>query len=207
MKRFILYGFVTVLIVIFLQGCMSSPVKRYYQLHMEVDPGAGSPQIDKIVMVGPVEVDRAYNDYRMVYRLSNYELNYYSYVFWIKKPARMVRDAMVDYFSRGTAFDKVTTKYSEGNPDLLLRAKVNALEEYDRADAWFAHLNMEIKVKDFSTDKIVLVYRIERRKKLTGKKVGKVAIGISVILEEELAKMVEQLAVKLKTEEEKGKVK
>jgi len=200
MKRYILYGFVTVFIVIFLQGCMSSPVKRYYQLHMETDPSTGSPQIDKIVMVGPVEVDSAYNDYRMVYRLSSYELNYYSYMFWIKKPAQMVRDAMVDYFSRGMAFDRVTTKYSEGNPDLLLRAKVNALEEYDRAEAWFAHLNMEIKVKDFRTDKIVLVYRIERRKQLTGKKVGKVAVGLSVILEEELAKMVEQLAEKFTTE-------
>ena len=200
MKRYILNGFAAVFIVVFLQGCMSSPVKRYYQLHMETDPSTGSPQIDKIVMVGPVEVDSAYNDYRIVYRLSSYELNYYSYMFWIKKPADMVRDAMVDYFSSGLAFNKVITKYTEGNPDLMLRAKVNALEEYDRAEAWFARLNMVITIKDFRTDKTVLVYRIERRKKLTGKKVGKVAVGLSVILEEELSKMVEQLAVKLKTE-------
>lgn len=200
MKRFFLYGFVVVLIVVLLQGCLSSPVKRYYQLHMEVDQAVGSPQINKIVMVTPMEVDSAYNDYRIVYRLSPYELNYYSYEFWIKKPVQMVRDSVVAYLSSGTAFKKVITKYSEGNPDLLLRAKVDALEEYDRADAWFARLKMEITVIDFRTDKVVLVYRIDRRKKLTEKKVGKVAIGLSIILEEELGKMVEQLAVKLQTE-------
>lgn len=200
MKRFFLYGFVVVLIVLFLQGCLSSPVKRYYQLHMEVDQSVGSPQIDRSLMVGPMEVDSAYNDYRMVYRLSPYEMNYYSYEYWIKKPVQMVRDSVVDYLSSGTAFKKVITKYAEGNPDLVLRAKVNALEEYDRADAWFAHLNMVITIKDFRTDKIVLVYRIDRRKKLTEKKVGKVAIGLSIILEEELAKMMEQLALTLKTE-------
>ncbi len=206
MKRFFLYGFVVVLIVVFLQGCMSSPVKRYYQLHMEVDRAAGTPQINKIVMVSPMEVDSAYNDYRMVYRLSAYELNYYSYEFWIKKPAQMVRDSVIDYLSRGMAFKRVFTKYAEGDPDLLLRAKVNALEEYDHANAWFAHLKMVITIKNYRTDKIVLVYRIDRRKKLTEKKVGKVAIGLSVILEEELTKMVEQLALKLKSEDE-GKIK
>ena len=49
MKRFFLYGFVAVLIVIFFQGCLSSPVKRYYQLHMEVDQGVGSHKIDNLL--------------------------------------------------------------------------------------------------------------------------------------------------------------
>jgi len=192
MRQFILSGFIFILI--FLQGCISSPVKRYYQLHMEA--GKNLPKIDKILMVEAVEVDKVYNDYPLVYRLSPYELNYYSYEFWIKKPGQMMQDAVVDYLSKSSSFKKVITKFLEGEPDLLLKAKVNKIEEYDRKDAWFAHLNMEIIIKTLKPGESVLIHNFDRKKRLSEKKVGKVPIALSIILEEELAKVIKQLSEK-----------
>lgn len=200
MKRKSLYGLIVILMLmlVFVQGCISSSSgKRYYQLHVEVDRKEGSPRIEKALMVGLVEVDRVYNDYRVVYRHSPYELNYYSYEFWIKKPGDLVKDAMVRYLSGCETFDSVFTKYSEGDPDLLLRTKVKAFEEYDMSNAWYARLAMEFKVKVFRTGETVLVYSFDRREKLSEKKVGRVSMRISAILEEELAKMLEQLNEKL----------
>jgi uncharacterized lipoprotein YmbA len=194
MRRFILSGFIIILILFLIQGCISSPGKRYYQLHMEA--GKNLPGISKILMVEAVEVDKVYNDYPLVYRLSPYELNYYSYEFWIKKPGQMMQDAVVDYLSKSGSFKKVITKFLEGEPDLLLKAKVNKIEEYDRKDGWFAHLNMEMIIKTLKTGEIVLVHNFDRNKRLSAKKVARVPIALSIILEEELTKVVKQLSEK-----------
>ncbi|MCP5102198.1 MAG: hypothetical protein GY950_02405 [bacterium] len=199
MKRNILTGVVVILGLMLLQGCMSSPGKRYFQLHMlaaETMPGTG-----KVVLVEPVDVDSAYNDYRLVYRVSPYEVNYYSYQFWTKKPGALVRDAVVDYLSGTGAFKKVITKYAEGTPDLQLKARVKVMEEYDRKDVWFAHLKMTFEIKTLKTDETVLVHGFDRRVKLSDKKVEKVPMALSALLEQELGKMVKQLSEKLTTAE------
>ena len=198
MKRFILPALALVLLLLVLQGCVSSPAKRYYQLAVMVnDTGRTVPQIGKILIVQNVEVDRVYDDYRVVYRLSPYELNYYAYQFWAKNPGEMLRDAMVDYLSKCGSFEKVITKFLEGTPELMLKAEVSKMEEVDRVDAWFAQLDMTITVSSLKTGEKVLVHQFKRRKKLTEKKVEKLPIGISIILEEELEKVINQLALKI----------
>ncbi|MDQ1350177.1 MAG: cholesterol transport system auxiliary component [Acidobacteriota bacterium] len=200
MKRFyfILTGFCFILFLILLQGCTPSHGKRYFQLSMLPGENMPVPRIGKIMLVQPVEVDAAYDDYRLVYRLSSYELNYYSYEFWIKKPGTMMRDVMVDCLSRGGAFEKVIVLLSEGDPDFLMDSTVDVIEEYDRPDAWFARLKMSIKIRDFKSNEPVLVHQFDRKEKLTEKKIEKVPVVLSQILEEELAKVVAQLAEKLK---------
>jgi len=200
MKRFnfILTGSCLILLFILLQGCTPSHGKRYFQFYMLPGESMNIPKTGKIVLVQPVDVDAAYDDYRLVYRLSAYELNYYSYEFWIKKPGTIIRDAIVEYLSRGGSFAKVISLFSEGDPDFLLEAEVEVIEEYDRLDAWFARLKMSIKIKDFKTNEPILVHQFDRKEKLTEKKVEKVPVVLSMILEEELAKVVEQLAEKQK---------
>lgn len=190
--------FLIFILFVLLQGCLSSPSasKRYYQLHMLGDTGSPAHKIEKTLLVDPVEVDPVYNDYRLVYRLSPYELNYYSYEFWTKKPGALMRDAIVDYLSKRGIFKKVITRYADGDPDLLLKAEIHAIEEYDRADAWFAQLKMTIKIKSSKTDEIILLRHFDRRKKLSEKKVGKVPMALSAVLEEELAILVAQLTKK-----------
>jgi ABC-type uncharacterized transport system auxiliary subunit len=178
---------------------VSSPAKRYYQLAVMVsDTGRTVPKIGKILIVQSVDVDPIYNDYRVVYRLSPYELNYYSYQFWVKNPGDLVRDAMVDYLDKSGSFEKVITKFLEGTPELMLKAEVNKIEEFDRRDAWFARLDMKIEISSLKSGERVLVHEFKRRKKLTEKKVEKLPIALSIILEEELDKVIDKLASKLK---------
>lgn len=200
MKRyyFILYSFHLILIFILLQGCTSAHPKRYFQLYMLPGQDMNLPKIDKTILVKTIETDSAYDDYRIVYKISPYELNYYSYEFWIKNPGGVIQDAIADFLSRENAFTKVSKLFSEINPDFLLEAAVDIIEEYDFPDYWFAHLKMSIKLKDFLTNEIILIHQFDRLEKLSEKKVEKVPVGISTILKEELAIMVMQLAEKIK---------
>ena len=85
--------------VLLLGGCFSSSAaKRYFQIvpmDTNVQPHA---QVGKAVYVEPVRVDPLYDDFRVIYRVSPYELKYYSSIFWAKKPDALIREAVSDYF-------------------------------------------------------------------------------------------------------------
>ncbi|MCP4214139.1 MAG: hypothetical protein GY765_05760 [bacterium] len=192
MKRII--GLMLMLLVFV--GC-SSPGKKYFQLHMGVDESL--PVFpDKTIMVSSVDVEPIYNDYRLVYRLSSYELNYYSYKFWIKRPGPLVRDAVCDFFKKNKIFPSVIRRFAEGDPQLVLKARVNSIEEYDYLATWYANMDVDIEIRDIKSGKVVLFYNFARRKMLPEKKADRLPEAFSRILEEELANVVKKLKLKLK---------
>lgn len=187
--------------LIIISGCMTTTgEKKYYQLYLHPDAdgtGTAAASIDYVLLVAKVEVDDIYNDYRVVYRTSPYHLSYYSYHFWIKKPEKIVRDAITDYLSKGKYFKGVITKFSGGMPDLMLKASVHIMEEYDRAEAWLARLKMDIEIKDFKSRNRVLFHSFDRHISMPAKNVAQLPIFISRILKEELDSVIKQLEEKL----------
>jgi uncharacterized lipoprotein YmbA len=180
-------------------GCISSSRgKEYYQLHLPTIPGPGSdesavPRIDRVILVELAEVENIYNDYRMVYKTSPYHLNYYTYNFWIKKPGMMIRDCVTDYFTARHVFKKVITGFTGGVPDLQLKAMVHNLEEYDGPLAWYARLKMDIEIREFKSGERVLYHSFDRQKQMERKEVEQFPVAVSIILEEELEKVIEGL--------------
>lgn len=178
--------------IVTLFACMPSHSKRYYQFYMQ--PKDAPIRQDKILLVEPVDVAPIYDDYRLVYRLSPHELNYYSYEFWIRMPGLMLREAICDYLRRGDGFEKVIVNYSEADPHWLLKAQVHAVEEIDARDAWQAHLKMTLTVKDFKNDRLLAQHAFDRLETLPEKQVGKLPVVLSQILEQELALLFRKLA-------------
>jgi uncharacterized lipoprotein YmbA len=183
-------------------GCISSSVgKEYYQLYLPTGPGlagdeSAAPQGERVLLVEAVEVESIYNDYRMVYKTSPYHLNYYTYNYWIKKPGVLIRNSLVDYFSARRVFQKVITGLTEGEPDLQLKAMVHILEEYDGPVVWSARLKMDIEIKDFKSGEQVLFHSFDRQKQMKNKTVEQFPVAISMILQEELDKVIDRLVKK-----------
>jgi uncharacterized lipoprotein YmbA len=186
-----------ILAALAMTGCISSVGKEYFQLYLPQNTAAAGGEtthkIDKILLVESVEVDTVYNDYRMVYRTSPFHLNYYSYKYWIKKPEVLVRESIVDYFSKNNVFKKVVTGFAEGEPDIQLKAVVHIIEELDRPDTWFAHLKMDIRIIDFKTSESILSHSFDRRRQLAAKKIEHLPVAISGLLQEELDKVINKL--------------
>ncbi len=202
MKEF--YKFIiSSIILIFFIGCMSSPMKKYYQINLE-DISMQKSQsfdlksIDKILLVDKIDMEEIYNDYRLIYRKSPFQLNYYSYKFWIKKPDRVIKDAIVLYLSNKKIFNKVIIEFLEGEPDLIMKVRTNIIEEYDIGENWFAHLSMKFEITDFKSGKLILAHEFDRKKRLIIKKVDNIPICLSKILKEELDKVISNLSKKMK---------
>lgn len=182
-----------ILLVLVLSGCMSSPARKYYQLHIGGDEGPGQRTINKTVLIEPIEVDDLYDDFRVVYRISPYELNYYSYEFWADKPANLIRDSITQYLSRKNIFQKVIQEISRGDPDILWESKIYFIEEIDTLEAWYARLSMEIELVDFKSKKQIYHHKFDRKEELDKKSAAEVPVMLSKILEEELRKVINDL--------------
>ncbi len=202
MKKFYRFTIFSI-ILIFFMGCTSSPMKKYYQISLE-DISMQKSQsfdlksIDKILLVEKIDMEEIYNDYRLVYRKSPFQLNYYSYKFWIKKPDRVIRDAIVQYLSNKKVFNKVIIEFLEWKPDLIMKVRTNIIEEYDIGENWFAHLSMKFKIIDFKSGEVIVTHKFDRKKRLIIKKVDNIPVCLSKILQEELDKVISNLSKKLK---------
>lgn len=190
--------FVYILLILVLSSCMSSPARRYYQLHLGEEEGTGEKTIDKTILVERIEVDDLYDDFRVVYRVSPYQLNYYSYEFWADKPAKLIRDSITHYLLRKNVFQKVIQEISRGEPDILWKSKIHFVEEIDSQEAWYARLSMEIELVDFKSKERLYYYQFDRSERLGTKSVAMVPVMLSKILEEELGKVISELFQELK---------
>jgi len=184
---------VWVLFVFVLSGCMSSPSRKYYQLHLGGDQEPGLRTINKTVLIEQIEVDDLYDDFRVVYRISPYELNYYSYEFWADKPANLIRDSITQYLSQKKIFKKVIQEISKGDPEILWESKIYFIEEIDTPEAWYARLSMEIELVDFKSKKQIYHHKFDRKEELDKKSAAEVPVMLSKILEEELRKVINDL--------------
>lgn len=186
--------------LLLLGGCFSSPAKRYFQI-MPIDKDARAhPGIARSLYIEPVRVDPLYDDFRVIYRVSPYELKYYAYVFWAKKPDALFREAIWDYLGRKEGFPRISLDVLQGDPEIVLRSNVRLIEEIDNPDAWFGRLAMDLEFLEFKSGKTILRHSFDRRLPLGERKVKFLPAALSRILVDELdiavGKLAEALAAK-----------
>ncbi len=180
-------------------GCLSAPTKRYFQIvAMDLD-AQPHPPIGKVVYVEPVRVDPLYDDFRVIYRVSPYELKYYSTVFWAKTPDDLVREAISDYLIRKAGFSRVMIDVLQGEPEIALRTNVRLLEEIDNPDVWYARLAMDLEFLEFKSGKTIVRHTFDRKAPLEARKVRFLPGVISGMLVNELDAAVRKLAEALQT--------
>jgi ABC-type uncharacterized transport system auxiliary subunit len=194
MRRF----FSLLLVAIILSSCFGSQTaKRYFQLQLGNDIFPVNNTLAMIIMINSVRIKPLYDDFRIIYRISPYEINYYSYDFWAKKPDKLILDSIVDYFSRSKMFMRVDEKLSSPEPDLYMKVKLNSIEEVDIGNTWYARLSLDFEIQNFKSSQVILNYNFDRKKKLPSRKVFHLPRAISRILQEELSKVLKKLVKKL----------
>lgn len=191
-----------VLTFLLLAGCMTTPSKRYFQIFLPPDlDELMHPWTGKVLYVEPVRIDPLYDDFRILYRVSLYELKYYSYDFWAKKPDALFREAMGNYLDKRQGFNRVTLDILQADPEIVLRSNIRMIEEVDTSQAWFGRLAMDLEFLEFKSGRGLAKHSFDRRLPLAERKVRYLPGAVSNILREELDKAVAALAEALK---EKG---
>jgi ABC-type uncharacterized transport system auxiliary subunit len=179
--------------VLLLSSCFSTPAKRYFQIVPQDKDAFPHPTVGKVLYVEPVRVDPLYDDFRIVYRVSPYELKYYTTVFWAKKPDALFREAIGDYLSRKEGFTRIVHDVLQGDPEIVLRSSVRLIEEIDNPDVWFGRLAMDLEFLEFKSGRTIVKHSFDRRLPLEARKVRYLPAVLSAILVDELDAVVRKL--------------
>jgi uncharacterized lipoprotein YmbA len=177
--------------VLLIFGCFSSPYKRYFQINIENSNSIENKEVKTTVLIKDIIINEFYDDYRLVYRTSPYELNYYSYEFWIIKPDKLIRKAILDYDSeQGIIF---VNDFSNIKPKYYINLKINAVEEVDAGNVWFGRLAMDMKLYDYDTGKYLMNHKFDDKMRLGRRKIEIFPKIISRILKKNIDGFIQKI--------------
>ena len=141
-----------------LSACGSSaPETRYYQMSLAETPLSQTKEArgELSLSVDYMSADPAYDDTRMVYRKSPYQLDYYHYHRWSSPPSMMVSDMLRDAIEATGDFRLVTNGFVAG-ADVLLRGRLLALEEVDVSESqWRARVVLDLQLQDVRSGLVI----------------------------------------------------
>lgn len=142
------------LVIPLLVACGSSPPPiNYYRLASEVKPEASEGRA--VLAIEPFSAVTGYDDERIVYRESEYRLDYYYYHRWAAEPGALVTDFLREAYGATGRFRAVV---SQGGADAtaVLSGRVMALEEVDvTEDRWLGHIALELELRDPVSGEVV----------------------------------------------------
>jgi ABC-type uncharacterized transport system auxiliary subunit len=153
-----------------ISGCASVPEKKYFIINYMPAPLASrlSPQpYPCSIRIKDFDIEEAYARPQIVFRQSPFELQYYYYQIWAVKPTRMITDLVQKHLTIANIASHIVRRFDEGSrPDYELSGNVEAIEEYDSDQLWFAHLAVRITLTRVRDNEVVYSRRFDNRKRV-----------------------------------------
>jgi len=177
---------------VFFSGCASLfgkvTVKQYYVLnYVASPPDAGNivrAPYPFTVRVKDFDIEEAYARPQIVYRQNPFELLYYSSKLWAVKPNRMITDLIRKQMISSGLVSHIVRRYDEGlEPDFELSGLIEAIEEYDSEQLWFAHMALRLTLTRNSDGRVMYSRQFDNRKKVFRNSPEAVVQELSAILE------------------------
>jgi ABC-type uncharacterized transport system auxiliary subunit len=196
-----------VLITALLAGCLFSsvPIKKYYLLNYvpstnreRTSPGP----YPCTIRLRDFNIEDAYNRPQIVFRQSPFELRYYYYRVWAVKPARMITDLVYKHLLSANLVSTIVRRFDESanQPDYELTGMIEAIDEYDSDELWFAHIALRLALTRVSDGIIMYTRRFDLRKRVYEHKPENVIREMSSLMEFMMTQAVHDMDVRLSKE-------
>jgi ABC-type uncharacterized transport system auxiliary subunit len=143
----------TVVMLLVVTACGGAPpVTHYYELAPPVL--AAQPESGPALAIEAFEVDRPYDDDRMVYRVDPYRVDYYEYHRWAASPGALVGSYLADAFERSGRFRHVSRTADDNS--VRVTGRVLAIEEIDTSPTrWLGRLAIELTATDSASGRVL----------------------------------------------------
>ena len=141
-------------VILILQNCAGVPQTYYYQIDYAM-PAAGSQALPINLGVTQFKADIPYQGDRIVYRSSQYEVQYYHYRRWVAPPVKLAEQMTVEQFMKSGAFRQVSSLPFQGSVDYILGGNIEAFEEWDEDKAWFGNVRILFHLTERKSGEVV----------------------------------------------------
>lgn len=136
-------------------SCSSRPDIVYYTVSPQLVEQSSQQRGTAIIGVEQFVGDAAYEDTRMVYRESDYVLDYYNYHRWTSPPGIMLSDYLRIAYTRTGLFRSVEAGFSP-EAAAFLSGRVVAVEEVDVSDdEWKARVVLDMRLRNAKTGNVI----------------------------------------------------
>ncbi len=168
-------------LVLLLAGCAGkTPDTRFYQLaapgQIAVKNSAGIE-----LAIEPLDTDPAYDDERIVYRVTPYRLDYYNYHRWSSAPGTLIADFLESSFESSGRFRTVTRDTTAA--PVTLGGRVVAIEEVDRSKTtWVGRVVVELHLTDTATGDVLWTEQYEEIEPVKQQTPEGLAVALSIAL-------------------------
>jgi ABC-type uncharacterized transport system auxiliary subunit len=152
-----------------LLGCASAPSKQYYTMNYVPEPmprRLNPSPYPYTVRIKTFEIEEAYARPQIVYRKSPFEMRYYFYRVWAVKPSDMFTDLIEKHLTSSGLVSHVIRRLDERKPDYELTGKIEALEEYDNENVWFAHIAFRLELTRLKDNRMIYSRHFDDRKQV-----------------------------------------
>jgi uncharacterized lipoprotein YmbA len=185
-------------------ACVRVPVKQFYVLNYvpsssrdRLNPGA-YPCTFRLREFG---VEEAYTRPQIVYRQSPFQLRYYVYRVWAVKPERMITDLFHKHLLTANLVNNIVRRFDEGHkPDYEINGMIEAIEEYDSDELWFAHLALRINMTRLRDGRLMYSRRFDQRKRVLQHEPEYVVREMSALMEYILSQTIHDFDAVLSSE-------
>lgn len=167
--------------------CGTIPIKQYYVLNYVPMRSTGrllATPYPFTIRLKELDIEDAYNRSQIVYRQSPYELRYYFYKLWAVGPKKMITDLIQKHLESINFVSHIIRRYDEGlKPNYELSGVIEALEEYDSDQLWYAHLALRLSLTRLSDGRVMYSREFDNRKRVFQYSPDNVVREMSEILE------------------------
>lgn len=187
----------SIFLVVTLVSCAAAPPKRYYTLSNDTkEPSAKTPvpACTLPLVIASVMAASPYEDDKIAFRSDDFEIRYYNYRFWVDPPERMIMGLLQQRMEGSELFPAVEYRINSASDHLALYVKLNAIEERDRDEQWYARLAMSFVLKTSDKEDVVWKHAFDKERQTRERSALGIVATLSDIYNEEITRAIESLS-------------
>lgn len=189
------YFLISLILLTTLFGCRQKQdfTKRYYIIEIPVDQNINLrdtlKSIDKYCEISTADISPAFASHRIAVRENSHEIEYFRNHEWATRPANNLTAIIVEFFERYGLFKGTDTRYWRIIPEYRFETRIYQLEAVQNSKRLSAHLNLEFRLIDKQTNKVIIKHSADRYKELEENNINLFAAAISELFYQELTNM------------------
>ena len=184
-------------LIITMVSCGSVPPNRYYTLANDTKlPGTKMPipVCTLPLVIASVMAAPPYEDDKIVFRSNDFEIRYYNYRFWVDPPEKMIMGLLQRRMESSGLFQAVEYRINSASDHLALYVKLNAIEERDRDEQWYARLAMSFVLKTSDKEDVIWKHAFDKELRAREQSALGIVATLSDIYNDEVDGAIESLS-------------
>jgi ABC-type uncharacterized transport system auxiliary subunit len=180
-------------------GCGGVPPTYYYRIHYDMPEHNSPAPIPVTIGIEAFDSDVLYKGDRIVYRNSEYEVQFYHYRRWVAPPNKLVKERVIEQFRSSGVFGKIVDNAALTKVDYMLNGNIKSFEEWDEKNAWYGLVSIAFQLRNNETKEIVWENTLSEKTAVSRKDPGEVAKAISESLKTVVEKAIQEIEENLKS--------